>query len=267
MKQWLKRIFYIPKHSKPTDENILRLLMPSVVGIAICMVCLASSTWAWFSTSVQTMSQTITAANYDMSVTVNDELVSVPIELKEGENYKIKLTATGTADKFGGYCVITGGGKPLYTTQIFPGGTPLTFIFSPDATAKYTFTAVWGKYSGEADITDGYTIGQAQPDTGTETSSLPTDTQNAAEHVVQSGDTLWEIALAYDTTVEELAAYNDISNPASLQIGQTIKIQAEEKSAPSSTAPSALRNETAAPQASAGSTEGTFDGTDSNTAE
>ena len=27
MKQWLKSIFYTPKHTKPTDDNILRLLM------------------------------------------------------------------------------------------------------------------------------------------------------------------------------------------------------------------------------------------------
>ena len=63
MKRWLKRIFYTPRHSKPTDENILRLLMPSAVGIALCMVCLAGSTWAWFSASVQTVAQNLTYYN------------------------------------------------------------------------------------------------------------------------------------------------------------------------------------------------------------
>ena len=41
MKQWLKSIFYTPKHTKPTDDNILRLLMPSIVGSLLCMVCLS----------------------------------------------------------------------------------------------------------------------------------------------------------------------------------------------------------------------------------
>lgn len=72
MKEWLKRIFYTPRHSKPTDENILRLLMPSVVGIFICMVCLAGSTWAWFSATVQTVPQTIEAASFDISAAVTD---------------------------------------------------------------------------------------------------------------------------------------------------------------------------------------------------
>lgn len=73
MKQWLKSIFYTPKHTKPTDDNILRLLMPSIVGSLLCMVCLAGTTWAWFSASVHIQPQTITAANYEIAAVVTDE--------------------------------------------------------------------------------------------------------------------------------------------------------------------------------------------------
>ncbi len=266
MKEWLKRIFYTPRHSKPTDENILRLLMPSVVGIFICMVCLAGSTWAWFSSSVQTAPQTIEAASFDIAVTVNDEPVPSPVTLEAGQQYTVTLTATGNAPS-GGYCEVKGGAVPLYTETILPNES-LTFTLIPETEAAYTFTAVWGKYSGKADITNGYTIGAEQPETGDETPAPPISGQNAAEYVVQSGDTLWEIARAQDTTVEELAAYNHISDPASLQIGQTIKIPAaEEESSPISVDPSVPLDETAAPDFSAGSTEITFDGADSSTAE
>ena len=105
MKEWLKRIFYMPKHSKPTDENIQRLLVPSVVGIALCMICLAGSTWAWFSASVQTAPQTIEAANFDIAVTVNDELVPSPVTLEAGQQYTVTLTAIGNAPS-GGYCEV-----------------------------------------------------------------------------------------------------------------------------------------------------------------
>ena len=229
MKQWLKHILYIPKHSKPTDENIIRLLLPSFVGILICMICLAGTSWAWFSATIQTVPQTIEAANYDIMVSISDE-DSKPVDLNNplyaGTAYKIRLAATGTAPS-GGYCKVEGGTVPLYTAALLPGDM-LTFILVPETEAVYTFTPVWGCYSGEADITDGCTIEKEQPDTGTKTSSLLTDAQTTAEYVVQSGDTLWKIALAQDTTAEELAAYNNISNPASLQIGQTIKIPAEE---------------------------------------
>lgn len=231
MREWLKRIFYIPKHEKPSDENILRLLMPSVVGIALCMVCLAGSTWAWFSASVQTVAQTIEAANFDIAVTVNGELVFSPVTLEAGQQYTVTLTATGNAPS-GGYCEVKGGAVPLYTETILPDRS-LTFTLIPEKDAVYTFTAVWGKYSSEADITDGYTIERAQPDTDAETSSLPTDAHNAAGYVVQSGDTLGKIAQEYGTTVEKLAAYNGIENPNEIQIGQTFKIPPEDYEIPS----------------------------------
>lgn len=234
MKEWLKHIFYIPKHSKPTDENILRLLMPSVIGIALCMVCLAGSTWAWFSASVQTAPQTIEAANFDISAAVtdaSDQPVSSGQPLEAGKTYKVTLTAAGNAPS-GGYCEVKGGAVPLYTETILPNES-LTFTLIPDSNAAYTFTAVWGKYSGKPDITDGYTIGTEQPETGEETPAPPANGQNTAEYVIQSGDTLWEIARAQNTTVEELAAYNNISDPASLQIGQKLKLPVEqEQSAP-----------------------------------
>lgn len=220
--------------------------MPSVVGIFICMVCLAGSTWAWFSASVQTVAQTIEAANFDISAAVTDKGgVSVPSDrpLQAGQTYKVTLTAAGNAPS-GGYCKVEGGTDSLYTITLLPGDT-LTFTLIPEKDAVYTFTAVWGKYSSEADITDGYTIGRAQPDTDAETSSLPTDAHNAAGYVVQSGDTLGKIAQEYGTTVEKLAAYNGIENPNEIQIGQTFKIPPEDYEIPSPPAVSGGKDEPA----------------------
>lgn len=165
MKQWLKRIthtLYIPKHQRPTDGNILRLLMPSVVGSVICMVCLAGSTWAWFTASISTLPQTIKTASYDITVSIADEnsvLVSLDEPLQVEQTYKVTLTASGTADKFGGYCIVGCGDVMLYTAQLLPGHT-LSFTLTPPETAAYTFTAVWGSHSGETDIKNGSTIGQ-----------------------------------------------------------------------------------------------------------
>ena len=68
MKQWIKTVLYSPQHTKLTDENILRLLLPSFVGILICMICLAGATWAWFSASATSAGNTIAAADYKISV-------------------------------------------------------------------------------------------------------------------------------------------------------------------------------------------------------
>ena len=228
MKQWLKSIFYTPKHSKPTDKNILQMIAPSIMGIALCMVCLADSSWAWFSSHIQTPPQTIASANFGVEVSIDGEQIDSSVSLAAGQSYKVALTATGTAEKFGGYCVVEGNGVSYYTAPLLSGGETLTFTLNPEQDTKYTFTAVWGKYSSTSDITDGCIIGQEQPDAGVETSVPLTDDTDTVEYVVQSGDTLWEIALAHDTAVAELTAYNGIDDPSSLQIGQTIKIPAED---------------------------------------
>ena len=43
-------------------------------------------------------------------------------------------------------------------------------------------------------------------------------------HIVQEGDTLWEIAQKYGTTVEDLCILNNITNAGAIYIGQIIKL-------------------------------------------
>ena len=249
MKRWLEAIFYKPKHEKSTDENILRLLMPSAVGITLCMVCLAGSTWAWFSSSVQTAPQTIEAANYNIAVTVNGKPVSSPVTLEAGQIYKVTLTAAGNAPS-GGYCIVTNdtGAALLYTATILPDRS-LAFTLIPKTKAAYTFTAVWGEYSGGADITNNCVIGQEETDSSAETfagiSDPLSETSDISEYAVQSGDTLTKIAQEYGTTVENLAAYNEIDDPDHIEPGWTLRIPPEDYEIPSPPAVSDSKDEPA----------------------
>ena len=198
MKQWLKRIRYIPQHSKPTDDNIMRLLMPSFAAIVICMICLVGTSWAWFSASVQTAPQTIKAADFDISVSITDNNnVSIdPVasqkphtfNLESGAIYTVTLNATGNAPS-GGYCKVECGDTATrYTTTLKPAQS-LIFTLIPETNAMYTFTAVWGEYSGEADIiNDNDRIGSKQPDVGTKTPDSLTDSLDKAGLTVQSND-------------------------------------------------------------------------------
>ena len=52
---------------------------------------------------------------------------------------------------------------------------------------------------------------------------------NETEYVVKKGDTLSGIASKYGTTYQELAKYNNISNPNVISVGQVIKIPTAEK--------------------------------------
>jgi LysM repeat protein len=50
------------------------------------------------------------------------------------------------------------------------------------------------------------------------------ETGGGTVHVVQPGENLFRIALRYGLTYEELANYNDIADPASIAVGQEIRI-------------------------------------------
>lgn len=227
----------------------MRLLVPSIVGIIICMVCLAGTTWAWFSASVQTGAQTITAASFNVKVAITPTPVKSEGDrytLARNTAYTVTLTATGTADEFGGYCIVDNtAGDRHYTSQIKPGGS-LQFTLIPEADGIYTFSAVWGKYSGKADISAGAVIGQEQASgSETEPSNQPTEDTASTEpvYVVQSGDTLSDIASQYGTAAAKAAAYNGVESPESLQNGQKIKTLPADYEIPAETSASSAPTE------------------------
>jgi LysM repeat protein len=54
-------------------------------------------------------------------------------------------------------------------------------------------------------------------------------------HVARAGDTLWDIAVRYGTTVEALASANGLANPSFIRVGQAIAIPQAAASNPPST--------------------------------
>ncbi|WP_438059085.1 LysM domain-containing protein [Streptococcus ruminicola] len=66
---------------------------------------------------------------------------------------------------------------------------------------------------------------------------------NADSYTVKSGDTLSEIAVTYNTTVEKLASTNQIANVDFITVGQILELDSE------ATAPAETTTETAAVEA------------------
>lgn len=72
--------------------------------------------------------------------------------------------------------------------------------------------------------------GQVQPPPTSEPVVEPTAAPPVTEervHIVQAGENLYRIGLQYGFTIEELAAYNNLTNPDRLEIGQQIRIPPE----------------------------------------
>jgi len=49
----IKELFTVPKDEKITEKAFARVLLSSVCSILLCMTCLAGTTWAWFTVSVE----------------------------------------------------------------------------------------------------------------------------------------------------------------------------------------------------------------------
>lgn len=136
-------------------DRLTALLLPSVLCILLCMVCLCGMTFAWFSAASNTPASPVRSAEYTVSVRVADGETDAPVQgghyvLTAGTEYTVTLTASGTATT--GFCLLTlsftegTGSETLYTGQFVPGQT-MTFTLRLTADATVDFSAQWGTSS------------------------------------------------------------------------------------------------------------------------
>ena len=57
---------------KLTDKAFSRMMLTSVLGILVCLVCLCSTTWAWFTADVSNNSNTIGTGQFNLEVSVDE---------------------------------------------------------------------------------------------------------------------------------------------------------------------------------------------------
>lgn len=140
------------------------MLLPSVLAILLCMVCLCEMTWAWFSSTQKGEIAPIKSAEYEIVVSVKDgdtplSVTDNTVELRADLSYTVKMVASGTAST--GFCVLSytpsgEGGDPdgvrLLTAQI---ASDATFSFTLKATSDLTlsFSPQWGT-SSKSDAPD-----------------------------------------------------------------------------------------------------------------
>ncbi len=135
------------KKESLSHRDFIRMLLISGLAILLSMTCLVSASWAWFSESLSTSPDTLTAASYELAVEIDDVArAEKSVELAEGR-YEISLTPGGTATR--GYCVVTvaleGVGEASSSTVTIPqSGGAFTFTLVLEAPASVTFRASWG---------------------------------------------------------------------------------------------------------------------------
>lgn len=149
---------------KSHDDDIFHILAPSLLGAAICVVCLCGASWAWYTASVSAGAMTIQSASYTVNATVTQRVTNAemdtpsaasdaPTVTKNGiitninftsaGSYTVTLTPAGTAHS--GYCKVTLGEKVYYTQQVI--GEPYSFTFLANANETLQITPEWGTCS------------------------------------------------------------------------------------------------------------------------
>lgn len=165
-----KETFYTGKREHPQEEkpaSLTALLMPSLLGVAICLVCLCSLTWAWFTATQNSGVQPIQSATATVTAKLGDTDLS---ELKVGEPCSLNGTGTLTLHMEGdaqyAYVVIKVGGTE-YRTGYLSANKDYTITVNESGAA---LTLCWGKQDslpGTA-VENGGSIGTAQPSNTTD---------------------------------------------------------------------------------------------------
>ncbi len=163
------------KVNKLTDKTFNRLLITAVAGILICIVLLCSSTYAWYSATLNGGKNAIKTSGeclLQISVAKDGENLTLSdgsLTLEKDVTYTVTLTMP--KDSSSGYCVITTAGG-VYRTEYLARHTEdtpteISFTISiahqldengvditPD-TVTVGFNTHWGIYSGEVNVSDG----------------------------------------------------------------------------------------------------------------
>ena len=238
--------FHIPENGKIRDKVIIGRLVVTVVATLVCLIVMGLSAYAYFTHDVISANNVIKAAHFETNVKIqitdeNGEAIQVITsnykshlaELKANTKYFITLKPTERSTAKTGFVIVSaeGNSTAYHTQQLGVDGETtreqITFCLILGADTKVTFLAHWGTSScygynsdSEQYITQGETViisvNGTAPSTGTNSTEIL--------HTVVAGENLTKIANKYNIDLIRIAAYNNITDMNTIQIGSTLKI-------------------------------------------
>lgn len=187
-----KETFYTGKREHPQEEkpaSLTALLMPSLLGVAICLVCLCSLTWAWFTATQNSGVQPIQSATATVTASLNGTVLGeLPIEEGMTGTGTLTLHMDGSAQY--AYVLIKVGGTECRTGYLSANKDYTITVNESGA----TLTLCWGKQddqSGTAVVENGGSIGTAQQESSNTPDEQPAvngDSQQTPDTTVPGAD-------------------------------------------------------------------------------
>ena len=147
---------------KLNDKLFMRNVGISIFAILMCIVMLTASTFAWFSTTIES-SETITSSVFKLDISLSPDAAQSPdgdsVTLLGGTKYTVRIHAIteGTTGNTG-YIKLQIGDEIYISEQVYRGGDDLVFEleFSTNTTVK--IIECWGLSSvsdSDRDINSG----------------------------------------------------------------------------------------------------------------
>ncbi len=149
----LKNIFTIPAGQKVTEKSLYRVLVSSICSILLCMTCLVSTSWAWFTVSIENEDNIIQIAKINTHVTVTQgNAVVAPAEdgsyvLPAGE-YEVSVGLVPPERTSDSANLLNGSQPPVYVVMTISYKDSMEYRL-------FTFSDRSGKQSHQLAVSDG----------------------------------------------------------------------------------------------------------------
>lgn len=232
MKKLYKEFFEIPKEG-PIRDKVMRASVMSIAAIVVaCLVVMGTMAYAYYAANdIVIVENRIVAKEYKLDIQIFCDGAPVPVTenhftAQAGKIYEIQMAYVEGSAKTG-FCHVAVGDRVYHTVQIgadqaAPDGRrdAMTFYLVPEGTGsiQVTFEAQWGTSSRyDAQMPD-YIL------PGDQVKLSLIDGEMEQTYAVKDGDTMWMVAQQYHTTVERIAAYNEIDVHDPLWVGQVLRI-------------------------------------------
>ena len=145
----IKHIFTVPEGEKVTEKQLLQVLIASLCTMLLTLVCLVSTTWAWFAVDLTNAGNDLHMGAFMPQIMVDQqELKADSCVLQAGQH---PVTIASGASTSSGYCVVVlewSQGRLEYTTDILSANeekaSAVSFTVDTLEAVTMTVTRVWG---------------------------------------------------------------------------------------------------------------------------
>lgn len=231
--------FYVPKYGKIREKVMLTRAVSTVAVIAICLAAMGFSAYAYFTCNVTSNVGVLQAASFTAQVAVSDGSGQpVTPEATDGRTQTFRLLPglytvqldKGSGDSSTGFCVVNVGGMAYHTQQLgadiaAENGVRNQVVFQLNVLQEtvVTIESSWGTSASYATANTQYII-SSQPLQVIVADGAVNVTPAETVYTVAAGDSLSVIAQTLGIPLERLIAYNEITDPDWIDVGQQIKI-------------------------------------------